>query len=209
MAESPWSVKGVERRAREAAKQAARAEGRTLGVWLSDRILNAWSAESSPAGPAEWDALEARLAHQESLLRAFARDVLAGFAVLRSETRTAQALAERRGAADEPSERTAAALESLADRLDALARPRPALPAPSAPPPPDDAPDWDHVRERLQALEEAVELLQVRATTPSAFGFGEPEPPRRGGGAAVAAAAFGAAGALIIAVAAYWRYVGW
>lgn len=31
----PWSLKGITPAAREAAKQAAEAEGVTLGVWLS------------------------------------------------------------------------------------------------------------------------------------------------------------------------------
>ena len=37
----PWSVKGIDGRAREVAKDAARAEGLTLGEWLNQKILEA------------------------------------------------------------------------------------------------------------------------------------------------------------------------
>ena len=35
----PWSVKGIEQQAREAAKQAARQSGMTIGEWLNSVIL--------------------------------------------------------------------------------------------------------------------------------------------------------------------------
>jgi localization factor PodJL len=35
----PWSVKGIEPDVREAAKQAARRSGMTLGEWLNSTIL--------------------------------------------------------------------------------------------------------------------------------------------------------------------------
>jgi localization factor PodJL len=35
----PWSVKGIDGKAREVAKDAARAEGMTLGEWLNHKIL--------------------------------------------------------------------------------------------------------------------------------------------------------------------------
>ena len=37
----PWSVKGIEGKAREVAKDAARAQGMTLGEWLNQKILDA------------------------------------------------------------------------------------------------------------------------------------------------------------------------
>jgi localization factor PodJL len=44
MATGPWSVKGIDPRAREAAKAAAQSEGLTLGEWMNQRLLN----ESAP-----------------------------------------------------------------------------------------------------------------------------------------------------------------
>lgn len=46
----PWSVKGIEPETREAAKEAARRSGMTLGEWLNSKILDsAEEAESLPA----------------------------------------------------------------------------------------------------------------------------------------------------------------
>ena len=36
----PWSVKGIEPETREAAKDAARRSGMTLGEWLNSKILD-------------------------------------------------------------------------------------------------------------------------------------------------------------------------
>ncbi|MDZ7629193.1 MAG: hypothetical protein U5J99_12410 [Parvularculaceae bacterium] len=50
----PWSVKGIERDAREAAKAAAQREGMTLGEWLNQMIYTAGEpgAAPTPANPA-------------------------------------------------------------------------------------------------------------------------------------------------------------
>ncbi len=40
MSTGPWSVKGIDPRAREAAKSAARRAGMTLGEWLNHRLMN-------------------------------------------------------------------------------------------------------------------------------------------------------------------------
>ena len=46
----PWSVKGIEPETREAAKDAARRSGMTLGEWLNSKILDsADEPESAPA----------------------------------------------------------------------------------------------------------------------------------------------------------------
>ena len=37
---APWSVKGIERDARETAKEAARREGMTVGEWLNQMIYS-------------------------------------------------------------------------------------------------------------------------------------------------------------------------
>ncbi len=44
----PWSIKGIEPDAREAAKQAARRSGMTLGEWLNSRILDESDETSAP-----------------------------------------------------------------------------------------------------------------------------------------------------------------
>ena len=46
----PWSVKGIEPETREAAKDAARRSGMTLGEWLNSKILN--SADEHESAPA-------------------------------------------------------------------------------------------------------------------------------------------------------------
>lgn len=43
----PWSVKGIEPEAREAAKIAARREGKTLGQWLNEKIIDASDEEEA------------------------------------------------------------------------------------------------------------------------------------------------------------------
>ena len=44
---APWSVKGIERDARETAKEAAQKEGMTVGAWLNQMIYNAGAPTSS------------------------------------------------------------------------------------------------------------------------------------------------------------------
>ena len=46
----PWSVKGIDPRARARAKSAARREGVTLGEWINRVIL-----EDSDPAKADWD----------------------------------------------------------------------------------------------------------------------------------------------------------
>ena len=45
---SPWSVKGVDPQARDAAKTAARKAGKTIGAWLSEVIHNAAAGAPAP-----------------------------------------------------------------------------------------------------------------------------------------------------------------
>ena len=52
---NPWSVKGIDPRARARAKTAARKEGMTLGEWLNRVILE----DNDPSSPHWDDALEA------------------------------------------------------------------------------------------------------------------------------------------------------
>ncbi len=46
----PWSVKGIESEAREAAKDAARRAGLTLGQWLNQKILDQDREQATTAG---------------------------------------------------------------------------------------------------------------------------------------------------------------
>jgi hypothetical protein len=47
----PWSLKGVSRAARDAARAAAKREGVPLGVWLSRVIRDISAAERGDTGP--------------------------------------------------------------------------------------------------------------------------------------------------------------
>lgn len=62
-----WTVRGVAGPLQKAAAEAARAEGLTLGIWVT-RLVEAAVAgrESSPATAAWRDAIEARLARLEA-----------------------------------------------------------------------------------------------------------------------------------------------
>lgn len=51
---APWSVKGIDPRARSRAKSAARREGMTLGEWLNRVILDDGSPETDPDNP-RWE----------------------------------------------------------------------------------------------------------------------------------------------------------
>ncbi|MEE2565911.1 peptidoglycan-binding protein [Hyphobacterium marinum] len=51
---APWSVKGIDPRARSRAKSAARREGMTLGEWLNRVILDDGSPEADPDNP-RWE----------------------------------------------------------------------------------------------------------------------------------------------------------
>lgn len=50
---APWSVKGIERDAREAAKEAARREGMTVGEWLNQMIYSHGQESASSGGDVE------------------------------------------------------------------------------------------------------------------------------------------------------------
>ena len=48
-APAPWSVKGIDPRAREVAKDLARREGLTLGEWLNRMIVEQGGEPAEPA----------------------------------------------------------------------------------------------------------------------------------------------------------------
>src|SRR5215212_7792517 len=55
----PWSVKGIEPETREAAKDAARRSGMTLGEWLNSKILDS-ADEQDPSPPVRHQRAPAR-----------------------------------------------------------------------------------------------------------------------------------------------------
>ena len=57
---APWSVKGIERDARETAKAAAHREGMTLGEWLNQMIYAAGDPNAAPPAANTVDGLKAR-----------------------------------------------------------------------------------------------------------------------------------------------------
>lgn len=62
----PWSVKGIEPEAREAAKQAARRAGVTLGAWLNQVIMETGTDEVGESGPAQMPYREAYAPPQQA-----------------------------------------------------------------------------------------------------------------------------------------------
>lgn len=69
---SPWSVKGVSREARDAARAAAAAEGATIGEWLGRAIRRAGEAPSG-AGAAAGEGAAAAAGNEEVRRAAAAR----------------------------------------------------------------------------------------------------------------------------------------
>src|SRR5690606_8006001 len=69
-----WSVKGIAPQAREAAKDAARRQGKTLGEWLNEIILETGDEPAAPAAAAPDAPAEARSPlHADESLEALAR----------------------------------------------------------------------------------------------------------------------------------------
>ena len=104
----PWSVKGVDRDIRAAAKQMAHGAGMTLGAWLSRLILDAASARRRPGRAPEQPA-EAPALHT----------IMDDIRRLTSQIEEAEARAQPAGAAVAPLSRRVA---QLSRRLEALHR---------------------------------------------------------------------------------------
>ena len=108
-----WSVKGIDPKVREAAKLAARRQGKTLGQWLNSTIMD--YADEGPdrpedhmvphrgAGQVPGDPMTERVSFLEQQLMTLTRH------------QTDTAVPQQYGSASEP---TAAPLQSLLDRLD-------------------------------------------------------------------------------------------
>jgi localization factor PodJL len=129
----PWSVKGIEPEAREAAKDAARRAGMTLGQWLNQRILDQEAEAGRSSAPA---------ARQTPTPRERASSELA--MRLDALNRRLDTLADDRGyaAPDEP----------------AAPRERWAEPAPASAPPRTDL--QRELRERLDRTDASIHSLQ-------------------------------------------------
>src|SRR5438874_6276236 len=93
---APWSVKGIDPKAREVAKDHARRSGMTLGEWLNRVILDDEAAEAPMTSPAA-----------ASELRAF------------PEPARPRLVAESSGPRPEELARIAHALDRLTDRVEA------------------------------------------------------------------------------------------
>src|SRR5690606_14592999 len=115
MSNVPWSVKGVEHEAREAAKLAARKAGLPLGVWLSQTIHAAAAQQlKSSNGPTMYAAANAAAASSDGASAPARPPALTPEAVLESINRLSARLAESET-------RTAEALAPLAEKVAKLA----------------------------------------------------------------------------------------
>ena len=122
-AAAPWSVKGIEPKAREIAKDLARRSGMTLGEWLNTMILEDEDDGVTPL-PRRSHAAEAieRRGRARRLDDAYEADAgrLAGQG--RSSDRPAYRDAGRDPARDEVLHRVAASVDAIASRLEAAER---------------------------------------------------------------------------------------
>ena len=141
---APWSVKGIDRDARETAKEAARREGMTVGEWLNHVILSAGD-DNTDAGEVEGLGVREIAIAIEHISRRIAR-------------------AEERSA--ETADTIARSLGGAVERLQRLERSKPAADAPedlarriSALE--DKASDRQRI-EALRALEKAVAQVAIQ-----------------------------------------------
>jgi len=131
----PWSVKGIEPEAREAAKQAARRAGLTLGTWLNQVILDTSTDEVGMPSPR--DETPAPDAFYRSSQQAPSLD-------LAPITDAVRSLAGRLG---ENEQRLDTAIEAMSARLNDPARYQPAL-------------DFDPLERKIQQLTERLEAAE-------------------------------------------------
>lgn len=131
----PWSVKGIEPEAREAAKQAARRAGLTLGTWLNQVILDTSTDEVGTPSPR--DDTPAPDPFYRSYQQAPSLD-------LAPITDAVRSLAGRLG---ENEQRLDTAIEAMSARLNDPARYQPAL-------------DFDPLERKIQQLTERLEAAE-------------------------------------------------
>ena len=95
---APWSVKGIDPKAREIAKDLARRSGMTLGEWLNQMILDDAEEESAERKPASVGS--ERRARLRSVEGGLSVDAEARDAGLERVTRALEGLAQRIEAAE-------------------------------------------------------------------------------------------------------------
>src|ERR1700757_572811 len=95
---APWSVKGIDPKAREIAKDLARRSGMTLGEWLNQMILDDAEEESAARKPAFVGS--ERRARLRSVEGGLSMDAEARDAGLERVTRALEGLAQRIEAAE-------------------------------------------------------------------------------------------------------------
>ena len=150
---APWSVKGIDPRAREVAKELAARAGMTLGEWLNRSILEG-EAPTPVAGPAAGTIRQARSAQATDTLDPFDRPE----GELRRLSQVLDRLADRLDGAEA---RTGEALASLDRTVRAtFGRLEQSVVRPPAAPRPE--PRTDRYEEVLRALESALGRLSVQ-----------------------------------------------
>jgi len=176
----PWSVKGVDQDAREAAKEAARRSGMSLGEWLNSVI-----AEQAADAPAEEQdsglatvtrRLESISQRLDAVTRRESSTAIPAATIARTDqTDIVRALDAVARLAEISERRSAAAIEAV-ERLGSRPASAPAI-APSLPPAAAPAPlRQDHSAE-LDAIARSIRNLDMPAPRPQGV---EPQISRRG-----------------------------
>ncbi len=182
----PWSVKGIDTEAREAAKHAARRSGMTLGEWLNT-VIREQADEIEPQRPMprkSVDDIESKLDHlSEQLTRMARQDTAAGNYYERSRPAREHSLANIIARLDASERQTAENLARLGDRLDNMGD-RLAKGVGHFPRQPEDVPGYrsletavrnivDHIevserktRDTLKAVQERLNDVAYAATAP-------------------------------------------
>ncbi|MFZ2469817.1 MAG: hypothetical protein WAW54_15625, partial [Parvibaculum sedimenti] len=150
----PWSVKGIEPEAREAAKQAAQRAGVTLGAWLNQMILDAGTDEIGRTSAESLPRPAPQPSNAQSYFSQPAPYDLAPVAETMREVINRVESSERRGA--ELARRLEQTVGHLAERLEESERAM------------DDTPDrrtLDPLERKIQQLSERLEEQERGRTT--------------------------------------------
>ena len=115
----PWSVKGIDPRAREIAKDLARRSGMTLGEWLNQMITEGVEAAEPPPAPTRASGVSAAALNAASLNAPAATSPTATLVAAAAADRGRRAAAEALVSPHEAN-RISAALDTLTARLEAV-----------------------------------------------------------------------------------------
>ncbi len=175
----PWSVKGIEPDVREAAKQAARRSGMTLGEWLNSTILEQAEEAEDEARDVRPSPIKAR-GSTTALERTASRleDIAEQLSMLsRRESATAprqqRTLAEEQAADQEALQRVLARVESnerqtveaftaVNDRLSVIGRQLTQTTKPASPPRLEDQPAYTALEKAVRNIVEHMEASEKR-----------------------------------------------